>query len=84
MDASTIQVISILISVVAFAYAAWLFMWVKRQPPDNEKIRKVGILIRDGARTFLKKEYIVLAKFAGVSLAASLMSTLFLTMNLFH
>lgn len=66
MNTTGIQIISILISLVAFAYAAWLYLWVKRQPSDNEKIKKVGILIQDGARTFLRKEYIVLAKFAGV------------------
>ncbi|MDR0841737.1 MAG: sodium-translocating pyrophosphatase [Christensenellaceae bacterium] len=67
MDARTIQIISILIALIAFAYAAWLFAWVKRQPSDNAKIAKIGLLIRQGARTFLRKEYAVLARFAGVA-----------------
>jgi len=58
---------SILISIVAFAYAVWLYLWVKRQPSSNEKIAFNGELIRQGARTFLRKEYKVLAKFAGVA-----------------
>ncbi len=62
-----LMLFSILISVIAFAFAAWLFLWVKRQPSENEKIAKAGGLIKNGARTFLRKEYIVLAKFAGVA-----------------
>ncbi|MDY0064227.1 MAG: sodium-translocating pyrophosphatase, partial [Bacilli bacterium] len=34
---------------------------------NNEKIAYVGELIKSGANTFLKKEYIVLAKFAGIA-----------------
>ncbi len=63
------QIGSILVSVVAFAFAAWLFLWVKRQPSQNVKIAKAGELIRQGARTFLRKEYMVLAKFAAVACA---------------
>jgi K(+)-stimulated pyrophosphate-energized sodium pump len=58
---------SILVSVVAFAFAVWLYLWVKKQPSSNEKIAVNGSLIRQGARTFLKKEYKVLAKFACVA-----------------
>ena len=59
--------LSILISLVAFAFAGWLFLWVKRQPSDNPIIAKNGGLIRQGARTFLRKEYTVLARFALVA-----------------
>ena len=58
---------SILIALVAFAFAAWLYLWVKRQPCENQKIIKACGLIRAGARTFLRKEYLVLARFAGVA-----------------
>ncbi len=58
---------SILIAILAFAFAAWLYLWVKRQPCENQKIIKATGLIRAGARTFLRKEYGVLAKFAGVA-----------------
>jgi K(+)-stimulated pyrophosphate-energized sodium pump len=58
---------SILVALLAFAFAAWLYLWVKRQPCENRKIIKATGLIRAGARTFLRKEYGVLAKFAGVA-----------------
>ena len=58
---------SVLISLLAFAFAAWLYLWVKRQPCVNPKIQKACGLIQAGARTFLKKEYLVLARFAGVA-----------------
>lgn len=57
---------SLVISVSAFLFAAWLYQYVKKQPSSNEKIAEVSLLIRKGANTFLRKEYIVLAKFAGV------------------
>ena len=68
MDASFMQIISVLIALVAFAYALWLFAWVKKQPSENAKIARIGQLIRNGARTFLKKEYKVLAKFALIAM----------------
>ncbi len=58
---------SILVALLAFAFAVWLYLWVKRQPCENQKILKATGLIRAGARTFLRKEYTVLAKFAGVA-----------------
>ncbi|MCL2079697.1 MAG: sodium-translocating pyrophosphatase [Oscillospiraceae bacterium] len=67
--------ISIAVSLLTFAFVAWLFAWIKKQPSENEKIATVGKLIRDGAHTFLRKEYIMLAKFAG---AVALLILLFL------
>jgi len=58
---------SILVALLAFAFAAWLYLWVKRQPCENRKIIKATGLIRSGARTFLRKEYLVLARFAGIA-----------------
>ena len=58
---------SILVALLAFAFAVWLYLWVKRQPCENQKILKATGLIRAGARTFLRKEYGVLAKFASVA-----------------
>ena len=58
---------SILVALLAFAFAVWLYLWVKRQPCENQKIIKATGLIRAGARTFLRKEYSVLAKFAAVA-----------------
>lgn len=67
MQANLFQIASILISVLAFAFAAWLFLWVRKQPSQNKKIEKAGALIKAGARTFLKKEYKVLSKFAAIA-----------------
>ncbi|MBQ8823322.1 MAG: sodium-translocating pyrophosphatase [Lachnospiraceae bacterium] len=58
--------LSFLIAAIAFAYAAYLYMWVKRQPLENKKIIEVAGLIRSGANTFMSREYKILAIFAGV------------------
>ena len=63
MNASSMEIVAIIISLVAFAYAAWLFSWVKKQPQENKEIERVGLLIRYGARTFLRREFQVLARF---------------------
>lgn len=66
MNQTTFELFSFVIAVAAFAFAAWLYQWVKKQPSSNKKIAEVGGLIRSGAATFLKKEYTVLARFACV------------------
>lgn len=60
-------VISIVVSVLAFIFAGWLYRWIVRQPSDNKKVAEVGGFIRQGANTFLRKEYKVLAKFCAVA-----------------
>lgn len=60
------SIMAILISVLALGVAAWLYTWVKAQPSSNQKIEKVGILIRNGANTFLAREYRLLAIFVSV------------------
>lgn len=60
-------VVSIAISVVAFLFAGWLYRYVHHQPSSNKKIEEVSQLIRQGANTFLRKEYLVLAKFAVIA-----------------
>ncbi len=60
-------VVSIAVSLLAFGFAAWLFRWVKAQPSSNKRIAEVGELIRKGANTFLRKEYIALSKFVAVA-----------------
>lgn len=59
--------IAILISVLAFGMAAWLYTWVKSQPSSNPEIARVGALIRKGANTFLNREYKMLAIFVSVA-----------------
>ncbi len=58
--------LSFLIAAIAFAYAAYLYVWVKRQPLENKKIIEVAGLIRNGANTFMSREYKILAIFAGI------------------
>ncbi len=57
-------IFSLLISLAAFLLAGWLYSWVKKQESNNQKINNIAELIRSGANTFLRKEYIILAKFA--------------------
>jgi K(+)-stimulated pyrophosphate-energized sodium pump len=57
---------SIVVSVAAFLFAGWLYLWVKKQPSSNKKVAEIGKLIRDGANVFLRKEYKILAIFSGV------------------
>ena len=58
---------SILVALVAFGLSALFFVWVKKRPSQNETIEKISKLIANGANTFLKKEYTVLAIFAAVA-----------------
>lgn len=58
--------LSFLTAVLAFLYAVYLYLWVKKQPVKNAKIIEVSKLIKDGANTFMRREYSILAKFAGV------------------
>ena len=68
MDLKVIFIlVSVGVSLLAFLFAVWLFLQVKKMPAENKRIKEVGKLIRDGSNTFLKKEYITLAKFAGVA-----------------
>lgn len=59
------QLIAIIISILAFGAAFWLYKWVESQPSSNERIAEVSKLIKNGANTFLAKEYKVLARFCG-------------------
>ena len=58
---------SFLTVVIAFAFAAYLYLWVKKQKVNNAQIIKVSELIKQGANTFMKREYKILAKFAAVA-----------------
>jgi K(+)-stimulated pyrophosphate-energized sodium pump len=67
MNVTFFGIMSIIVSILAFLFAAWLYKWVRKQPSSNKRIAEVGKLIRNGADTFLNKEYRVLARFAGVA-----------------
>ncbi len=58
--------LSILTAALAFFFAAYLYLWVKRQRVQNVRILEVSQLIKEGANTFMQREYKVLAIFAAV------------------
>jgi len=57
-------IFSIVTAFGAFLLAGWLYSWVNKQESNNEKINTIADLIKSGANTFLKKEYMILGKFA--------------------
>ncbi len=60
---NTVYAIGLLAAIVAFIYAVYLALWVKKQKNENKTIERIAGLIRDGAKTFMRKEYTVLAYF---------------------
>ena len=61
------NIIAIIISLLGFAAAAYLYSWVKKQPGGDKQIEDIGLLIRQGSYAFLKREYNVLGKFVLVT-----------------
>lgn len=59
--------LSFLTAMIAFAFAAYLYLWVKRQRVVNSRIEEVSRLIKEGANTFMRREYKILAIFAGIA-----------------
>lgn len=66
-DVLFFQIVSIITAAIAFGAAFFLYRWVKQQPSSNQKIAAVGKLIRNGAFTFLRKEYKTLSRFCAVA-----------------
>jgi K(+)-stimulated pyrophosphate-energized sodium pump len=66
INVEVFQAASIIVSILAFIAAFWLYRWVNKRPSSNERIAHVGKLIRNGANTFLVKEFKVLSRFCGV------------------
>jgi K(+)-stimulated pyrophosphate-energized sodium pump len=58
--------IAIAVSLIAIGVAIWMALWVKKLESRNGKIAYVANLIKRGANTFLKREYMILAIFAGI------------------
>ena len=65
----TIQIVSIVASVVALIFAAFLASTVLRKDAGNEQIRFIGQAIQEGATAFLSQEYRLLAIFVVVMTA---------------
>jgi K(+)-stimulated pyrophosphate-energized sodium pump len=51
---------------IAAAMVVYLYLWVRKQKTENKRIESISALIKEGANTFIKKEYKVLAIFASV------------------
>ncbi len=67
INVEVFQAVSIIISILSFGAALWLYKWVASQPSSNKRIAEVGSLIRKGANTFLAKEYKTLIRFCSVA-----------------
>lgn len=66
MTITVAYIMAITVSVISFAVAFYFYLWVKKQPSSNETIQKIGVLINKGAKTFLRREYLLLVRFAAV------------------
>ncbi|MDD4492988.1 MAG: sodium-translocating pyrophosphatase [Eubacteriales bacterium] len=60
------SVLAILVSALALGMAGWLYTWVKSQPSSNTEVARIGLLIKNGANAFLRREYKILAIFVGI------------------
>ena len=54
----------ILISVASFLIAIYLFFYIKKQNPGNQKMVEISEAIKEGAKAYLKRQNINLAIFA--------------------
>lgn len=53
-------------SLVALFYAAYLFVFLGKQDPGNEKMQEIAAAVREGAMAYLKRQYRGVAIFFGV------------------
>ncbi len=54
------------VGAAGFFFALLTYFWVVKQPAGNAKMTGIADLIEDGAMTFLKKEYTILAGFLAI------------------
>ncbi|NSW91935.1 MAG: sodium-translocating pyrophosphatase [Firmicutes bacterium] len=59
--------IAVFVSLLGFAVAGYLYRWVNSQPKGDKAIEEIGLLIKQGADTFLRREYTILAKFVAIA-----------------
>ena len=55
--------LSFLVSAIAFLFALYLYLWVRKHKVENKEIERISLLIKEGADTFIKREYKLLAAF---------------------
>ena len=53
----------LLTGVIGLMFAGYHFLWVRKQNPGTEKMVELSDAIREGAQTFLKREYLTLLFF---------------------
>ena len=73
--------VSVVVALLAFATAAWLYLWVSKQASGTKKVQEISGLIREGARVFLNREYRLLAAFV---LVVAVLVLLFLPEPIWH
>ncbi|MDP4117871.1 MAG: sodium-translocating pyrophosphatase [Bacillota bacterium] len=66
IDETGILVLAIVVSLLSFGVAMYFYHWVRLQQSHNKRISEIGKYIQKGSNAFLKREYTVLARFAGV------------------
>jgi len=66
-------IVAIVVSIAALGVAAYFYRWVKALPTANSEVDRIGLLIRKGAFTFIKREYKTLAIFCSVAGACILL-----------
>lgn len=50
----------LIISIFAFVFGIFLFLGIKKSPEGSEKIVEISLAIREGAMTFLRREFKIL------------------------
>ncbi len=50
----------LIISIFAFVFGLFLFLGIKKNPEGSEKIAEISLAIREGAMTFLRREFKIL------------------------
>ena len=58
--------LSFLTAAIAFLFALYLYLWVKKIKVQNSRIEEISKLIKAGADTFMRREYRILGIFAGI------------------
>ena len=56
--------LSILVVALSFLFAFYLYFWVKKKKTENKEIERISLLIKEGAVTFMRREYRILFRFA--------------------
>ena len=65
------------VGVIALLAAVFLYRWIKKNDEGTERMREIASYIREGALTFLRREYRIIIIFA-----AAMFAVLFFTINI--